>query len=167
MRVLPELADTAAVWAGEINLSMDLFSALGLASNVITFIDFTSRLISGSLELYHSTDGSTASHKVLEDVTKDLENLCDGLTPTRSNGLGGGPPDSEITLLPLLEPCKELGHELLIVLKGLKVQGRGKAWKSARQALKSVWKADKIKNYKEQLDLYRSQLASRLLSLLW
>lgn len=157
----------AAVWAGEIVLSMEPFSALGLASNVITFIDFTSRLINGSLELYHSTDGATASHKVLEDVTKDLGKLCDSLTPTQSNGLGSGASDSENTLLPLLEPCKKLGRELFTVLEGLKVQGRGKAWKSARQALKSVWKADKIKKYMEQLDLYKSQLAIRLLSLLW
>ena len=146
---------------------MDPFSALGVASNFITFIDFTSTLVNGSLELYHSADGATASHKALEDVTRDLRNLCDGLTPTQYNHVRSGPSDSETALLPLLEPCKQLGNELLTVLEGLKVQSRGEAWKSARQALKSVWKAKKIKNYQEQLDLYRSQLATRLLSLLW
>ena len=161
------LVHTAAVWTGETDLSMDPFSALGLASNVITFIDFTSRLIDGSLELYHSTDGATASHKVLEDVTRDLGNLCDSLTPTQSKAFGSGISDCEVGLIPFLEPCKELGHELLTVLEGLKVQGRRKAWKSARQALKSVWKANKIKNYQNQLDLYRSQFAARVLSLVW
>ena len=146
---------------------MDPFSALGVASSLITFIDFTSRLINGSLELYHSTDGATASHRTLEGVTKDLGNLCDSLIPTQSNVSGVGCSDSELTLLPLIEPCRQLGHELSIVFEGLKVQSRGRAWKSARQALKSVWKANKIKKYQEQLDLYRSQLATRLLSLLW
>lgn len=146
---------------------MDPFLALGLASNVVTFIDFTGKLISGSLELYNSADGASASHKVLEDVTKDLEKLCDGLIPTRSNILESGPSDTEMILLPLLESCRKLGHELLTVLEGIKVQGRRGAWKSARQALKCAWRANEIKNYKEQLDLYRSQLASRLLSLLW
>ncbi len=151
----------------ETGLSMDPFIALGLAGNVVTFIDFTGKLINGSLELYNSADGASASHKVLEDVTKDLENLCDGLIPTRSNIFGSGPSDSEITLLPVLESCRKLGQELLAVLEGLKVKGRRRAWQSARQALKCAWRANEIKCYKDQLDLYRSQLASRLLSLLW
>ena len=155
------------MWTGETDLSMDPLSALGLAGNVMTFIDFASRLINGSLELYHSTDGATASHRVLEDVTRDLGDLCDSLTPTQSDALGSGPSDSEIELLPFLGPCKALGHELLTVLEGLKIHGRRKAWKSARQALKSVWKANKIKSYQNQLDLYRSQFAARVLSLVW
>ncbi|KAL8791770.1 MAG: hypothetical protein Q9195_005646 [Heterodermia aff. obscurata] len=142
-------------------------NTLGLASNVFTFIDFTCRLIDGSLELYHSKDGATVSHRVLEDVTKDLGNLCEGLAPGQSNIQGSGASDSETALLPLLEPCKKLGDELLTVLEDLKVQSRGKAWKSVRQALKSVWNANKIKKYKEQLDLHRSQFAARLLSLIW
>ena len=165
--MLLRLVDTACAWAGKIDLSMDPFSALGVASNVITFIDFTSRLINGGLELYHSTDGATAAHRTLEDVTKDLGNLCDSLSPTQLDTLGSGHSDSEVALLPLLEPCKKLGQELLAVLEGLKVKRRGKAWKSAQQALKSTWKAKKIKSYQEQLDLYRSQFATRLLSLLW
>ena len=145
---------------------MDPISALGLAGNLVTFIEFTGKLLREGRELYQSADGASASHKTLEEVTSDLKSLCASLTASSSVTSDSGLSFSGRALLPLLESCKGLGHELLTTLEGLKVSGQRKIWKSARQALRCAWKTNEIDSYKQQLDLYRSQLATRLLSLL-
>ena len=58
---------------------MDPFSALGLASNVVQFMEFGTKLISASLELYNSKDGTSSPNSELGIITKDLTGICSGL----------------------------------------------------------------------------------------
>ena len=147
---------------------MDPFSALGLTSSLLTFIDFAGKFISGGLEIYYSAHGTSTVNQTVEDVTRDLKDLCNNLGPTTSTGsLDIGEANPENALLPLATSCTRLGGELFAILEALKVQGRRTAWKCARQALRSALKAGKIKIYQGQLDDYKSQLAMRLLSLMW
>lgn len=149
---------------------MEPFSAIGLAGNVVTFIDFAGKLITGSLELYHSAHGSAAANQTLEDVVKDLEHICLRLSPPESiegNIMGSDPPDFGSTLIPILFACRSLGQRLLAKLESLKVKSKHRAWKSFQQTLKCAWKENEIRTYKEQLDLYRSQITAHLLTVLW
>ena len=104
--------------------AMDPFSALGLASNVIQLVDFGSRLVSKSQELYKSADGISNVNRDLEAVTKDLTSVCSSLIQPEQyiNKEQASVPGT--ALIPLCRSCKELGDELLSVLQTLKVKHR-------------------------------------------
>ena len=141
---------------------MDPFSALGLAGNVIQFVDFGGRLLSGSLELYKSVDGTSSTNKELEFLVKSLNELCAGLSRPEHRIDQQQASAPELALLPLARSCTELGEELLSVLNALKVEGRFKKWESVRQALRSAGKEKEIRNYNERLNHYRSQIAMHI-----
>lgn len=58
---------------------MDPLSALSLASNIIQVVDFSSRIITQSYEIYKSSDGSMAEHAILDDAAKNPSELYDSL----------------------------------------------------------------------------------------
>lgn len=58
---------------------MESFAVLGLAASILQFLDFSGKLISGTLELYQAVDGATSSNLVLENISKDPVQLCAGL----------------------------------------------------------------------------------------
>lgn len=66
------------------SISTDLFTVIGLASNIVQFVDSSSDL----MELYRSLDGATSSNTVLEAICKDLDKLCTGLVPTADGADG-------------------------------------------------------------------------------
>lgn len=57
---------------------MDPLTAIGLAGNILQFIDFTAKLLSQADEIRHA--GSAASTFDLINVTKDFETLTQKLT---------------------------------------------------------------------------------------
>ena len=145
---------------------MDPFTAIGTASAVLSFVDFGGRLISGSLELYNAADGATSSNNVLTEVSTDLENLCGGLQHHLAHLQDGAVTDLEKGLQPLLKSCQGLAQEFLAVLEALKVRAGHKKWESVRQAFRTIWKSKKLRKYSAQLDHYRLQITTRLLSII-
>ena len=63
---------------------MDPFSALSLASNICQLLEFGGRLVSGSLELYRSRNGTSSFHGELEFIADDLRKMCGALTQPES-----------------------------------------------------------------------------------
>jgi hypothetical protein len=53
---------------------MDPFTAVGLAGNIIQFLDFTSKLIDTGVEV--SRSGGTAENHELQNIATDFEILC-------------------------------------------------------------------------------------------
>ena len=146
---------------------MDPFSAIGLAGNVVQFLDFGGKLASGILELYRSMDGVSSTNKILETITKDITELCAGLIHTGRVADNTMASESETWILSLARSCNELGIEFLSVLERLKVKrNRDKKWESAWKALKSVWKEKQILQYERSLNLYQGQISTRLLKIL-
>ena len=145
---------------------MDPLATIGLAGNIVQFLDLGRRLVSVAVELYNASDGTTASNRVLDETSTDLHHLCRGLEQGANKFQGHFRTESEAALLPLVKSCSALGEELNGVLEELKVKGRNKGWKSARKTLKTAWKAKDIGRYEKKLDLYRSQIATRLLTIL-
>jgi hypothetical protein len=54
---------------------MDPITATGLAASVIQFVQFGSKLISQSIEIYQSTDGALGENIALADIAKNLSEL--------------------------------------------------------------------------------------------
>jgi hypothetical protein len=64
---------------------MDPLTAIGLASSIVQFVDYTTKLIQGAKEIYISVSGTTEENKSLETITKEMEGLSSRLyTPISS-----------------------------------------------------------------------------------
>ena len=145
---------------------MEALAALGLASNVLQFIDFGQKLVARSVELFGSASGALSTHIELENLTGDLDAMCLNLLTSQESLTKSKPSREEIDLLTLAAGCRELATEFTDLLQRLKVQNQKSKWASLRQALKSVWNENAIKSYVRRLENYRGQIMARLLELL-
>ncbi|ORY14705.1 hypothetical protein BCR34DRAFT_225132 [Clohesyomyces aquaticus] len=141
---------------------VDPFSALGLAGNVVQFLDFGSKLISESHAIYNNASGAGTANVELELVYTDLSHLTKALE---------NPPDvssNEGELRQLASSCRSVAVELLDIVQALKVNKNCKhrKWRSFRQALKTVWKQSDIDTLQARLDSFRGQLTVRLVAIL-
>ena len=145
---------------------MDPFSALGLASNVLQFVDVGVRLVSKGREIHNSVDGNLSVNREIELTTKDLIQICDGLTSPESHVDLRDSSEAERALIPLCNACKQLGEELLHILQSLSLGNKHRKWMTVRQALRSACKKSKIRSYEQRLGAFRSQIVAHLMSML-
>lgn len=143
---------------------MDALTAIGLASNVLSFVQFASELIQASKEISSSPSGCTADVAALEKVYTRLQSLSSGLKSCQlyKSEKVDDSDDSLSTdyheqkdrlkavkaataLSDLAEQCVSDCDELLGITAKLKVgsQPPGK-WRSFQAALRKFWEKDKI-----------------------
>ncbi|KAE9364168.1 hypothetical protein N431DRAFT_563558 [Stipitochalara longipes BDJ] len=141
---------------------MDPLTAVGLAGNIISFLDVTSKVLSKARELYDSASGATLENDELESLTKNLKDLADrarhkSVNTTRNGHLSLNI-TSETVLGNMSQQCIKVADELLDILESVKVKGDGRTLKSAVQAVKSVWKQGDIDAIQRRLDRISKQL---------
>jgi hypothetical protein len=139
---------------------MDPLTAIGLGGNIITFVDVSTKVLSKAKQLYKSASGATSENDELESLTKSLKNLADRTRRKPSNNPNDGRLNitSETVLDTLREQCIQVADELLEMLEAVKVKADGGALKSAIQAVKMVWKQDRIDGIQRRLDRISKQL---------
>ncbi|KAJ8133152.1 hypothetical protein O1611_g474 [Lasiodiplodia mahajangana] len=139
---------------------MDPLTAIGLAGNVIQFVQFTSDLTRTAVEICKSPTGCAADILTLDSLYQQLNNfndrLASGHSSTMSAQLGGRscasaldiPSFRELSLL-----CKSDCEKLLSVVGTLKGKGGpGKRWQSFRTALRMVWRKEEIEELEKRLN---------------
>lgn len=131
---------------------MDPLTVVSLVGTIVQFIDFGSKVISQSAELYHSSTGRLEQNADVETATNDLVRLKGQLDASR--------PDND--LQELCDACGKIAAELLEALNGLRVSGGGRRWQSFRKALKSIWTKDKIEQLENRLTKLREELNLRI-----
>lgn len=136
-------------------------AALGLASNIVQLVDFGSRLLSKSLELYHSSDGFSTDTLELQTIATSLQGLSRDLAHPSTGMIRLS--HHEADLISLARICKGIADELLEATSQLTVQGSHRKFKSFLVALKSIWKPEKIDRLATRLDSARSQMVLCLL----
>jgi DNA repair exonuclease SbcCD ATPase subunit len=144
---------------------MEPIAALSIASNIIQIVDFASRFVSRSQELYQSADGKLADHIVLDSAAQNLSALC--------NNLHHYDPDSEevpreltaadAQMLMLRKESEAVVNKLRSALETASKGSKNKAWRSIYQALKSIYNDNEISNLASQLDNIRKQVDTTLL----
>jgi hypothetical protein len=145
---------------------LDPLTAIGLASAIVQFVDFSSRLVSETKELYHSTEGNSTQNEELHAVTEDLRELCKTLSSVQGRAPGVEPSTDELALLELSGSCNFVADELIAVLEKLRVKSAHEKWGSFKIALKGAMKKEKIESIRARLDRIQSQLQIRLTSIL-
>lgn len=161
---------------------MDPVSALGLAANVLQFVEFTGKLISKGAEYYHSSDGALLGHAELNAAAENLASLARKINESIKLPIffprGPEPLDRKERenyradkcfymidkgLLDASRQCYAISLELSAALSALKIPNNPTRWDCFRQALRSVWSEQKINDISRRLDQARDQLMIHLL----
>jgi uncharacterized protein with von Willebrand factor type A (vWA) domain len=138
---------------------LDPLTAVSLAATVVQFVDFTSKVVSKTVELRNSAYGSSNEVYSAEAVTSNLVNLSEKLKDgLRTAGAKGPLLEDDQALEDLCNACIDVSEKMLHRLKGLKVQQGDGKWKTMIQAIKTVWSQKELDELLTQLERFRSQL---------
>ena len=140
---------------------LDPITTIGLAGNIVQFVDFSWKLLSETKGMYDSTTGTLAEYDIVEAISDDIIRLDDALMAPSA---AGAIPEQ---IRNLASQCREIAQELLSALAKVKAQEPHKKWKSFVAALRNVWRKGEIENLVRRLDRLRDQMQLRLQWLLW
>ena len=129
---------------------MDAIAALSLAGTVFQITEFVATVLSKSVQLYTSADGSLIDNSDAAKVTTHLRNL--------SAQLRQAPHSQDSFLDELCNGAQEIAERLLAALDKLKVKGKQSRAESLRKALRSVWGKEELVRLETRLGTYRAQL---------
>ena len=136
---------------------MDPLTALNLASNVIQVVDFSIRLVSKGVQIYK--DGRLLKNVDAKQTTQSLKELNGKLERSiQDSRCGGSLSEEDQSLIRLCSSCESIANELLRRFGQIKVTGKHRKWKSARQALKSVTSKNEVEELARKLGMYRSEI---------
>jgi hypothetical protein len=149
---------------------MDPLTALSVTSNIIQFVDFGSKLVSKTRQIYKSKDGTLSDKVLVEDLAVDLTSLSLNLRKSlRENRpfdtLDHAESSDDEALEGLCIRCTEIATELIARLNKLKVEGpaRHRNWESFKQALRASWSNEALDLLAAQLSDVRNEIELRVL----
>ncbi|KAI0970239.1 hypothetical protein F4678DRAFT_480490 [Xylaria arbuscula] len=132
---------------------MDPLTALGIAANVLQFVDFASKLIGKSKEVYKSASGASEDNIILDLVTRDIKRIGDLIVVPE------GCPEA---LKKLVEESDRISQELLAALDKLRIKGHKTKWKSFVVAIRGVWSEDEVESMGARLGRLQAQITAHL-----
>ncbi|KAJ5626257.1 hypothetical protein N7510_002566 [Penicillium lagena] len=136
---------------------MDPLTAISLAGNILTFIDFSYKVIHGANEVLSTSNGMTPENERLSILVKDLNVVTQDLVtniPART--------ENEKQLCALAANCHALSGELYQILRRLKVGDKKSKWEGLMVKWHSMRKEKDIDLIERRLNGYRSQILIRL-----
>ncbi|KAJ8129596.1 hypothetical protein O1611_g4033 [Lasiodiplodia mahajangana] len=167
---------------------MEALAALGLASNIVQFLEFTWRLTSAVGEIKNSASSATERTLDLNKIYGKLDTFCSNLLappkPVTSNDEAKrvqilfSNPESDLQrqviiqshtkdLQTLASDCAVLCQQLLAVTRTLQAKAGSKhKLGSFKAALKTLWNEKKISDLEERLKRYQKAIALHFLPLI-
>lgn len=140
------------------DMVLDALAAVGLAANVLQFVQYGCELISLTSNLYRGTfPGYTDLEAIAEDLEKYNQSLAN--CPSVDQALckiAGRAASVAIELLDVVRKIRNIGQK-----NGQVIHPR---WTSFRQALEITWKKDKVTSLQSSLESLRDQLHHHLLA---
>jgi hypothetical protein len=133
---------------------MDPITAVNLVGTIVQLVDFSSKLISKSTELYRSGRGVLTENAHIETATEDLSKLNTRLKQSTAAG------DADLQVL--CQACSDVADQLLAALAKVKVNNKGQKWQSLTKALRSIWSKEEIQQLEQRLASFRNQLNLRI-----
>ncbi|KAE8454648.1 hypothetical protein EG329_000271 [Mollisiaceae sp. DMI_Dod_QoI] len=148
---------------------MDPLTALSVAGTIIQFVDFGNKLLTSSMQLYKSSQGSLKAYEELELVTGDLQSVVAKLRRASSIVPEQATPAAteefhreKDVFLEICDQTANIAQELLDRLKTLKVKSNGyRALESLKAAVRTAWSKDEISSLKGRLSILKDSLQSR------
>lgn len=143
---------------------MEPLAVLSVAANVAQLVTISAQVLCKGHRIYQSADGLLSEYHHVEQVTNRFIVMQSRLKQSLRSANAIGPlKENDQAIYDLVQASDKLADKLLEKLNAVKVHGSGRAWKSLRQALKSVWSRNEINSMAESLNDLRNLLQSRLI----
>ncbi|KAH0536518.1 hypothetical protein FGG08_006614 [Glutinoglossum americanum] len=138
---------------------MDPLAAISLASAIVQFVNFGTRLIGGAREIYCSTTGTTVQNATLEVVITEIT--------AWSSRLGSPDPSSvyseeERAICNLAAECRKLSGEILELIQKTRPKKQKSRTDAFSAAIRDKWHEGEKLQLQERLGKCRSQLKAQL-----
>ena len=143
--------------------TMDPFTAIGLASNIISFIDFGCKLLSSSKDMYNSLTGASSEIDALNLVSDNLSSLCSHFA---DDDLAAPRIYHDPELVRLTGECKSIADQIQGVVGDLSHGAQKGKWRSFAQAMRERGKQGQLQTLASRLDRLQASLNTRLLFLM-
>ena len=145
---------------------LDPLSALSVAGTVVQFVDFGTKLLHTTTELYNSISGATRDEYRLSIVTTELLKLITKLSrPLLLENGRAYSTSAEDELESLCHECSLVAQELLERLEGLKVKnGSFRSVHSLQKAVKTAWTKDEIATITKRLSSFQQIIQMHVLA---
>ncbi|KAH9220710.1 hypothetical protein DL95DRAFT_477881, partial [Leptodontidium sp. 2 PMI_412] len=142
---------------------MDPLTAIGLASNIIAFVDFAGKLVSQGHEIYKSASGALQDNVDINNIVTDLSLHVNKLKEANTIT---APTQKEQQLQSLASKCSILAVEISQKLKKLNVDENAKmrGLRSIGKALRSAWGKKDLEDMMARLGTFRSEIQFSILS---
>jgi len=149
---------------------MSAMSAIGLAGNIVQFIEFGGQVVR---RLHEFSSNARDVPQTFREVTNSLPLLLDSLENIRRDlNNGEVDPRTEAALLPVIQDCTEKIESLNQILEGILPAPGDSQWETLKKALTSFWQDKKIQrnmatitNYQGPILLYQTRQSSQRLSI--
>jgi hypothetical protein len=136
---------------------MDPLAAIGLANNIVAFVEFASKIITGAHEVYSSATGTTSNNADMALVIGDVRAM------TRRLHVVKPVTDDDIALQDLVVKCQELSTDLISTLSRLQTKDPKSKTASMRVAWRAMRSKDKVESLEKRIERYRAQILDRIL----
>lgn len=130
----------------------ETLAIIGLASNIISFIDFSLKLFSGIGIIRDSLHGTTPEIRELDLIVDDVHRLNAGVIGQKSAGQTLS--KDELRILAMANEWENLATEIRKVIKDLRVRhdARSKTLESGRVVIQLLWKRGDIERLRNRLE---------------
>jgi hypothetical protein len=133
---------------------MDPLTAFELAGTIAQFLDFGSKILSTSVQLYQSRSGTLTADEELLLVTKDLDDVISKLQHDKALG---------DNIAKLCDDARDLAMQLKGRLEKWTVGDKLRGWNSVQVAVQREWTRSEQQNLKNRLSILQKALETRVL----
>lgn len=135
---------------------MEALAVVGLATNVIAFVDFAAKLLKGAKEI--SSRGSLAELDQIRNGTTELQRFTKELTaPTASSPAGAAK-----ELHRLGRECAALANEMMQILSKMNSGGQASSLNNVRKSWRALRAKGKLDSIQNRLDAYRGSILEQI-----
>ena len=134
---------------------MDPLTVISLVSNILSFVDAGSKVLSGAIEIYKSPDpsGLTEEARSTEVVVEEMRRLCSKLQPPNDAQL-----PEEKALCVLAKECNSIAQRINVLVNKMKLGTRRTFVGSLVSSGKWLFYKSEIMELQAKLDHCRGQL---------
>src|SRR5689334_8066478 len=112
---------------------MDPLTALGVASNIVSFVSFAFDLITETRKICNSASGASDNTILVQTIARDVERFNATLSSSRH---------ASPALQALISQSSKMAADLQNGLRTLKSKRKRSTWDSFKVALRGVWTKD-------------------------
>jgi hypothetical protein len=138
---------------------MEPLSALSLATSIVQFVDFATKIVHGTRQIYQSGTGAAAENADIELCASELQSLCTRLDVSRLPHQRSADDDA---LCRIAGRCVSISKELSSLLEKIKAKNTDSKWQCMVSAVRTQLKKNERDEILARLSQCRAQLDSQL-----